>query len=267
MSKLKEPIIYTIEGTAFIVDIDRQVLRQTDDQENQISFITGMQDHGTHYRLLYDLDKLRPAEDLFDQNRVKVIDIPQMTVLDPTGMSGKYGIPVEKLQSLNDFKVIVDQEALSKRKEGILPQIDIAGEKFIVDLPMQELRHAQHFFPVISLQSFEVTNDGWHYEAFYEPLMKQVVEIDPKLLELPQGIIKIKLPNEIGLDPVAAAQIYGMDERELLRRHPIQKDLKAEVIPLSETEVPRLIRQNREQLQRDHQENMQKIRPRTRPHL
>lgn len=265
MSKLSEPVIYTIEGTAFTVDIDKQVLMQTDDQQNQISFITGMQDHGTHYRLLYDLNELRPAEDLFDQNRVKMIDIPQMTTLDPLGMSEKYGIPVEKLQKLSDFEVIVDQKALASRKQNILPQIDIAGEQFVVDLRLHELRHAQHFFPVISLRSFELTSDGWNYEAFYEPLMKQVVELDPKLLEFPPGVIKIKLPNEIGLDPVGTAEIYGMDEKGLLRHYPIQKELKAEVIPLSETEIPRLIRQNKEQLQRDHQENMRKIKPRHRP--
>ena len=161
-------------------------------------------------------------------------------------------------------RFIVHEEALASRKQNILPQIDIAGENFVVDLRMHELRHAQHFFPVISLKSFELTNDGWNYEAFYEPLMKQVVEIDPKLLEFPPGVIKIRLPNEIGLDPVGAAQIYGMDEREVLRRYPIQKELKAEVIPLAETEITRLIRQNKEQLQRDHQENMQKIRPRNR---
>jgi hypothetical protein len=265
MSKLREPVIYNIDGTSFTVDIDRQVLRQTSDQGNEISFINNMQDHGTHYRLLYDLVELRPAEDLFDGNRIKVVDIPQLTTLDPEGMSARYSIPVEKLRTLNDFEVIVDQEALALRKAGILPQIDIAGEKFAVDLRLQELRHAQYFFPVISLKSLDLTNDGWHYEAFYEPLMKQTVAIDPKLLEIPQGIIKIKIPNEIGLDPVATAQIYGMDERALLRRYPIQKDLKAEVIPLSETELPRLIRQNKEQLQRDHQANMQKVKPRHRP--
>ena len=91
--------------------------------------------------------------------------------------------------------------------------------------------------------------------------------IDPKLTEFPQGVIQIKLPNEIGLDPVATARKYGMNERELLRRYPIQKELKAEVIPLSETGIPRLIRQNKEQLQREHEENMRKARPRQRPRL
>jgi hypothetical protein len=95
--------------------------------------------------------------------------------------------------------------------------------------------------------------------------MKQVVELDPRLLEFPEGVVKLKIPNEIGLDPVATARQYGMDERELLRRHPIQKDLKAEVIPLSDTHIPALIRRNKEALQREHQENAQRLRPKHRP--
>jgi hypothetical protein len=261
MSKLREPVIYRFDRTSFVVDIDKQVLRQTDKPENEISFIRDLTDFGDHYLLAWNENTKQVTT---DPDKAEVYIIPQLVQLDPQGMSEKYSIPVEKLQSMSDFEVIVDQEALASRKQNILPQIDIAGEQFIVDLRLHELRHAQHFFPVISLKSFELTNDGWHYEAFYEPLMKQVVEIDPKLLEFPQGIIKIKLPNEIGLDPVGTAQIYGMDERELLRRHPIQKELKAEVIPLAETEIPRLIRQNKEQLQRDHQENMQRVRPRNR---
>jgi hypothetical protein len=94
--------------------------------------------------------------------------------------------------------------------------------------------------------------------------MKQLVPLDPKLTELPDSIVKIRIPNEIGLDPVAAAGMYHIDERTLLRKHPIQKGMEAEVIPLSETYLPSLVRQNREALQREHRENAKKIRPRIR---
>jgi hypothetical protein len=264
MNKLTTPVIFEIESTSFEVDIDKQVLRQTNDQTNEISFIHDMQDHGAFYKLLYDLDEHNAAHDLFDQNRVKQITVPQMTDLDREGMAVKYGLPPELVMGKSDFELIVDQKLLDQRLNGILPQIDLAGEKFTVDLRLQELRNSKYFFPVISLKSFELTNDGWHYEAYYHPVMKQVVELDPKLLEFPEGVIKLKIPNEIGLDPVATARQYGMNERELLRRHPIQKDLKAEVIPLSETHIPALIRRNKEALQQEHRENAQRLRPKHR---
>ncbi|WP_426582625.1 hypothetical protein [Mucilaginibacter sp. R-33] len=265
MSKLKTPVIFEIEGTGFEVDIDKQVLRQTNDQSNEISFISDMQDHGAFYKLLYDLDEQRAVHDLFDENRVKVITVPQMTGLDPEGMSAKYGLPPELVMGKSDFELIVDQTAVEQRLNGVLPRIDLAGEAFIIDLHLHELRHAANFHPVISLKSFDLTSDGWHYEAFYHPVLRQVVELDPKLLEFPEGVIKLKIPNEIGLDPVATARQYGMDERELLRRHPIQKDLKAEIMPLSETNIPALIRRNKEALQEAHRENARRIKPRNRP--
>jgi hypothetical protein len=265
MNKLKQPIIFEIEGTSFEVDIDKQVLRQTNDQSNEISFINDMQDQGAFYRLLYDLDEKAAVHDLFDENRVKVITVPQMTDLDREGMAEKFSLPPELVIGRSDFELIVDQQALDQRLGGVLPQIDLAGEKFTIDLRLHELRHAANFHPVISLKSFELTNDGWHYEAYYHPVMKQVIDLDPKLLEFPEGVVKLKIPNELGLDPVATAREYGMDERELLRRHPLQKDLKAEVIPLSETNIPALIQRNREALQKEHRDNAQKVKPRHRP--
>jgi len=264
MSKQRNPVIFEIEGTAFEVDIDKQVLRQTNDQTNEISFIQDMQDQGAFYQLHYDREKHRAAYGHFDQNRVKVIKVPQMTDLDREGMSIKYGLPPEQVTGKSDFDLIVDQDLLDQRMNGILPQIDLAGENFTIDLRLHELRNSRYFFPVISLKSFELTNDGWHYEAYYHPILKQVVELDPKLLEFPEGVIKLKIPNEIGLDPVAAARQYGMDERNLLRRYPIQQELKAEVIPLSETHIPALIRQNREALQQEHRDNATRLRPKHR---
>jgi hypothetical protein len=182
-------------------------------------------------------------------------------------MAHKYGLPTELVMGKSDFEVIVDQEALDRRLNGVLPRINIAGEDFIIDLRLKEMRHARHFFPVLSLKSFELTGDGWNYEAYYHLLLRQVVEIDPKLTEFPEGVVLIRIPNEIGLDPVGTARDYGMDERELLRRYPIQTALSTEVIPLSETHIPALIRQNREQLQKEHQDNARRIRPRHRPHF
>ncbi|MFD0765407.1 hypothetical protein ACFQZI_11135 [Mucilaginibacter lutimaris] len=262
MTKLREPAVFQMDNISFYVDLDRQTLRQTDNPDNEISFIHQMQDMGDHYMLAWDAKTKNAAANSEDG---EPLIIPQLSLLDPEGMSEKYRMSVSEMAGKSDFEIIVDQEALAARQNGILPQIDIAGEKFIFDLRLQELRHVEYFFPVISLKSLDLTDDGWHYEAFYEPIMKQVVQLDPKLTEFPDGIIKIKMPNEIGLDPVGTARIYGMSERELLRRHPIQKELKAEVIPLSETQVPRLIRQNREQLQREHEQITRKMKPGKRP--
>jgi hypothetical protein len=267
MNKYREAPIYVIEGTSFLVDIDRQVLRQTNDQDNEISFINQMQDHGNFYRLLYDRDEHNAAEDLFDSNRIVVIDIPQMTALDPEGMAEKYGVPIAELTGKPDFDVIVNPELLQARLAGQLPTIEIANQLFTLDLRLREFWLIQDPFITISLRSFDLSRDGNHYEAAYNPVLKQVVQLDPHLTEFPDGVIKIRLPNEIGLDPVSVARQYGIDEKEFLRRYPIQSGLKAEIIPLSETDVPAMIRRNREQLQKEHQEIKGRTRVRHRPHF
>lgn len=267
MDKLKQPVIFEIEGTSFEVDIENEVLRQTNDRNNVIAFVQDMQDQGTFYRLRYDIDEKCAVYDPVFGQRIKEINVPQMTELDPEGMAARFGLSPAQVKGKSDFEVIVDQDALQQRRDGVLPKINIAGEDFVFDLRLQELRHAKYFFPVISLKSFELTNVGWNYEAYYHPVLKQVVEIDPKLTEFPEHVIKIKIPNEIGLDPVGTARQYGMDERDLLRQYPIQKDLKAELISLADTQIPELIRRNKEQLQRDHQANARRMKPRQRPRM
>ncbi len=258
----------TIQGTIFEVDIETQRLVERANPANAISFIDQMTDHGTHYSMYYDLERKNQYDtgmgdyNSDDWNAVK---IPRLIDLDPQGMAERYGIPVDQLKGKTDFEVIVDQDAWALRRQGILPKIDIAGEVFIVDLRLHELRHAKNHHPTLRLKDFDLTGEGDHYIAFYHPATKQIVDLDPRLTEFPDGVIKISMPGELGLDPVATARIYGINERDLLRRYPIQKELKAELIPLSETGVLAMIQRNREQLQNEHQENAKRIKPRHRP--
>lgn len=261
MNQLKVTPSFDIEGTLFIVDVEKQVLREFQNPANEISFIDHMVDKGTHYELRYDPGTNSVAAKHLSDDAVIMADVPQMTQLDPYHMAKVYGIPEEQLKGKPDFEVIVDQEALAIRKNGKLPLIDINGEPFVVDLRLHELRHAELFYPIISLKSFDISGEEGHYEGFYNTIMKQVVEIDPKLLEFPDHVVKIRLPDEVELDPIAIARDYGMDEKELLRRYPIQKDLKAEIIPLSETGIPALIQRNKELLQKEHEKNMQQAKP------
>lgn len=267
MKKLRVLPIYTIHDTDFIVDVDRQVLREAQRPSNELSFTNDMKDMGDHYLLFYDLIEKTCYPAVHNPLTRQWVKVPPLVELDPVGMAEKYNLSIAQLKGKTDFEVIVDQDALDQRAEGVLPRIDIAGEEFIIDLRLQELRHAKNLHPVISLKSFDLTSDGWKYEAFYHPVMKQVVEIDPKLTEFPDSVVRIRIPNEIGLDPVATARSYGMEERELLRRYPFQKELKAEIIPLSQTHIPALIRRNREQLQREHREITRQIKPKHRPRI
>jgi hypothetical protein len=264
MNKLEQRAIFMIEGTSFLVDLDKQVLRQTNNAANQISFIDDMQDRIDHYLLIYDTSLKNCPGDVVNPHDIRSVEVPQMTSLDPEGMAERYGLTINQLKGKTDFDVMNDSEALALRKKGALPQIVIDGEKFIIDLNLHELRHAENFSPVISLSSFHVAADEQHYQAYFDCLLKQPVQIDEKLTEFPQHVVQLKIPNAVRLDPVGFARRYGWEERMVLRRYPVQKNLKAEIIPLSETNVPALIQRNREVLRLEHAENMRRAKPRFR---
>lgn len=267
--KNKPNATITIEGTIFEVDIETQRLVEQANPANSISFIDQMTDKGTHYEMYYDLERknqydttMRPYES-DDWDGIK---IPKLIDLDPVGMAEKYGCTVAQLQGKTDFEVIVNPEDLSLRHQGVLPLIEIGVDQlFIIELEKQQLRHLENDQIVLNLKDFDLSGDGLQYIGFYNPEKREIVDIDPHLTEFPDNVVKIVLPSEIGLDPVATAQIYGINERDLLRRYPMQKEMKAKIIPLSETGIPAMIQRNRELLQLEHRENATRARPFHRP--
>ena len=185
-----------------------------------------------------------------------------MVQLGPEGMAAAYGKRLEDVIGRPDFEVIVDQELLAKRRQGLLPIIAIAEQPYLVDLRLKELRHLTDLSRSIHLSELDLTPEGDEYLFFYHTGRHEPVDLDPKLTEFPDHVVLAKIPNEIGLDPVGTAAMHGIDERQFLRRFPIHDALKANLVPMAETGVPGLISRNREALRKEHQQIMQTNRPR-----
>jgi hypothetical protein len=262
MRTLKEPVIFLIEGTSFEVDVARQQLRQTNDVNNVISFTRDMQDNGTYYELQYELDRHCVQGQESDQSRIRTIRIPQMTELDPEGMAAAYGKPLTAILGKCDYDVIVNAELVDRRHLGLLPVIGIGEQTYIVDLRLKELRHLTDPHRSISLTHLDLSAEGDQYLFFYDLGKHAQIELDPKLTEFPEQVVLVKIPNEVGLDPVATAAAYGIDERQLLRRFPLSAKLEAQLVPLAETNVPAMISRNREALRAEHQQIMAQHKPR-----
>jgi hypothetical protein len=265
MSKFRKAPTFTISGTIFEVDIEQQVLRQKHNPHNEISFISDMLNKGDHYRLFYDPKLKNKPRDTYDPKTLLEVQVPKLITLDPEGMSVKYGVPIAKLEGKTDFQIMVDYDLYERRKQDILPTINIAGEDFIIDLRRRELRAANDYQNWIDLKQIELSPDGEYYHFFFHEPTHQFVELQPKLVELPAGVVMVEIPNEIKLDPVGAARIYGIDEMELLRRFPIEKNLSGKLTPLADTWVQQRVEQNNrlllEQKQNQRQQK-QRVRPR-----
>ncbi|WP_423147799.1 hypothetical protein [Rubrolithibacter danxiaensis] len=239
--------IHIIEGTEFIVDVQQGQLRQADKPENVILF-EDMQYKESHYTFRYDLStKNIPFSFTADPKNAREVQVPQMVTLDPAGMAEKYSIPVLSLKDKTDFDIIVDKKLLQERLNGKLPMINIAGHDFIVDFRLKELRPKDDFSTSIRLHDLHYVIEQEKYLAYYHPASHQVIDIDPaRIKEVPRGVVLIEIPFERKLDPVAAAREYGMDYKDMLVKYPILKNLQANVIPIEQTNLPKLVKTNRE---------------------
>lgn len=139
-----------------------------------------------------------------------------------------------------------DEELLAQRLAGILPRIDIAGEPFIIDWRLKELRDARDPSVRIDLHSLPMDETGEQYLFFYNTRLKKADPPDPKTTRLPDDVVLLKIPYEMKLDPVGVAREYGLPDKELLERFPIQRELKVAVIPLDQTELVQLVKRNRD---------------------
>lgn len=134
---------------------------------------------------------------------------------------------------------------LQQRIGGKLPEIDIAGTMFFVDIRLHELRSDYQLMSRINLDHLELGPTGDTYLFAFNTESKQLVNIDLKLTAWPDNVIIVEIPDEVKLDPYAFARENGIDPIEFVKNHPIEKELKAKVISLSETGFVAMMEKNK----------------------
>ena len=135
-------------------------------------------------------------------------------------------------------------ELLKIRQSGKLPHIDLAGTDFTVDWRLRQMRETELPWKNISFDDFDMDDYGDSYLCFFNTQTHEVYMPPEDLMELPENIVVLEIPNELKLDPIAIAREYGSDLSELLREYPITEKLAAKVIPLTESGLPELIENN-----------------------
>ncbi|WP_199119254.1 hypothetical protein [Pedobacter sp. ASV28] len=241
-----------MEGNAFLIDVMKEEFRDLSNKANVISFEM-LQYNDTGYSLLYDpIVKNVPGSDRYGHPDIKTITIPPFTILDPEGMALKYNKPIEQVTGKSDFEVIVDQELYAKRMAGHLPTIEILDHTFYTDLTLGTLRPKDDF-TTMGIKFSEMQTVPFlmpeHYWFYYNPKTHAAETIDHQsITELPKDIVVVEVPVESKLDPVRIAQIYELDVNEFLMKNPIVANMKARVVPWSETGLPNIIKENNQRL-------------------
>jgi len=132
------------------------------------------------------------------------------------------------------------------RADGMLPHIEIAGTDFTIDWRLRELRETAAPWNNIQLHDAEMSPEGEEYYLLYNTVTREEYEFDDDVIEVPEDVVFIKVPYEVRLDPYAVAVQYGIDPEEFVQKFPFEQNLKAQVRPLSETNIARLTEDNRQ---------------------
>lgn len=238
---------YTIEGTAFKVDVDKWLLQQVDQPDNKI-WLGNLMYEGSSYHLYYDLLEKNLASTHNDKPSM-LIEIPNMTALDPEGMAAKYNLPVEVVKMKTDFEIMVNQELYEKRITGVLPVVDIAGHDFIVDVRLGELRPVDHFHTSIRLKELDNFPDENKYLAWYNPGSLSVEKIDlESIMEIPKGLVMLEIPPLGELVPYGSARQHGYNIKDAVLNNPPEEKKVLKTVPAGETNLAEVVKKNKEKL-------------------
>jgi hypothetical protein len=133
---------------------------------------------------------------------------------------------------------------LQLRQGGKLPEIDIAGTKFYVEVHWGQLRADFRSPSTIKLDDCELSPDGGHYRFAFNTDTKQLAAIDPMITTWPKNVVIVEIPNEVKLDPYAYARKNGLDPIEFVNNHPFEKELKGKIIPIKVTKYQQVLDEN-----------------------
>ena len=198
-----------IEGTDFLVDVNKLELSEIGNPKNTIS-IFQMLDLGDGYKFSYGLQE-KNIPHLYSGNEKITVTIPEFVTLDPQGMAAKYNIA--DVRGKSDFDLMVDQDALRKRiRLGQLPTVDIAGHIFYADARIDLLRPKDDYTTMgICFSEIEHYFDEEKncYIIPYNPATHQFQELDyDTITQYPKDLLAVEFPHEYTLDPIGLSLIH-----------------------------------------------------------
>lgn len=223
---------YNLEGTTFIVDVEKEKLIEAANVRNVID-IGSLEDFGSHYEMRYD-PKLKNRITILNENyhQCKLVKLPQMTALDAEGMSLKFGVSVAKVRSRMDISFVVDHKMLESRLAGILPVIVLNGDRFTVHYKERQLRCEQGR-SIINIDDLQNDKKSNGYTCYYHKGSGEAVYADLSHKPSPD-IVPLKIPKLMALDPVAGSRALYNSDVMLVRAYPVEIERIAIVLSKAE---------------------------------
>ncbi|RRA97031.1 hypothetical protein [Paenimyroides viscosum] len=237
---------YKVFGTEFIVDVNQLELRQKANPKNVISLSDKEEKAVQGYRFWYSLN----TKDLttYAEPGAKLAEIPDFVKLDPTGMSKKHNISEDIMAGMDDFKLMVDQDAFDKiAYKGIIPTIDIAGHTFHIDLFNDKLHPTDDIWSrgiIFSELKHYYSHKDDTYTIPYNQRTHTFQEVSLNVKEIPKDLIVVQIPGKRTLDPICQNKADDLNSSDYLKKHGVQLKFDAKVIPWHQTRFAETVKQN-----------------------
>lgn len=248
MEKERQLPTVEIEGTTFFVDVQSHALRLRDAPDSGI-YLAYTEPSAQGYNFWYDKKTATLASANPRSPNTVWVEIKPLIELDPIGVSRKTGIPVDQLKGKTDFEVMVDQDVLQCRHNGVLPLINIAGNIFQVDYKEGVLRDLASDNPKdIDFTDLDIgyTNNENEIVFPYDPERKEISELDlTNTTRFPDHLICVAIPRLSTLDPVGFSRLHRVNETAQLLETGIRLSFVARNVPWSETSFGNAIKDNR----------------------
>lgn len=235
-----------ILGTEFIVDVNQLELREKANPKNIIS-ISDMEEKAVQgYRFWYSPNS--NSLTTFSEQGAKLAEIPDFVKLDPIGMAKKHNISEDIIEGMDDFKLMVDQDAFDKiAYEGIIPTIDIAGHTFYIDLFNDKLNPNDDIWSrgiIFSELKHYYSHKDDTYTIPYNQKTHTFQEVSLNVKEIPKDLIVVQIPGKRTLDPIGQNKAGDLNSSDYLKKHGVQLHFKAKVIPWHKTRFAETVKRN-----------------------
>lgn len=252
---------YEIYGTEFIVDVNQLELREKGNPKNAIS-ISDMEEKAVQGYKFWFSSNSRSLTTYAD-HEARLAELPDFVKLDPSGMAKKHNISEDRIAEMDDFKLMVDQDAFDKiANKGIIPTIDIAGHTFYIDLPNDRLHPKDDIWSrgiLFSELSHYYSHKDNVFTIPYNQGTHTFQEVSLDVKEVPRDLIVVQIPGKRILDPIGQNKAGNLNNSDFLKKKGVHLHFEARVIPWQQTRFAETVRRNNDQELRAEQTPKTKV--------
>lgn len=240
---------YKMYGTEFIVDVNQLELREKGNPKNVISILDMDEKAVQGYRFWYNPNN--KSLTTYAEQEAKLVEIPDFVKLDPIGMAKKHNISEDKITEIDDFKLMVNQDAFDKiAYNGIIPTIDIAGHTFYIDLRNDKLHPKDDIWSrgiIFSELKYYYSHKDNTFTIPYNQRTHTFQEVSLNIKEIPKDLIVVQIPAKRILDPIGQNKTGNLNNSDYLKKEGVHLHFEAKTIPWHQTRFAETVKRNNRQ--------------------